>query len=196
MKRITKIALGVAAATTIAGALAIPVLAHGPMNFGRMGGMHQGMQMEGHMQMGEMGQGQQHMMGMMNGHGPMMGGHDGAAMMAEFDTDGDGVVSPEEARAGLTAKLEQYDADGNGTLSLEEFEVLHNDAGRTAMVDRFQWLDDDGDGQVTGDEITRPAEMFAHRQEMHDSHGMHDGDHDGMHDGHADHAGKRMMEDN
>ena len=131
---------------------------------------------------------------MMDGDGPMagmgvMGGHGmGMGMMGtameRFDADGDGNVTPEEARAGLQALLKEYDANGDQTLSLSEFEKLHSAMIRKTMVDRFQFLDDDGDGAVTMDEIVKPAEMMGRMQQMHErmmSEGMMGGPRDGMH---------------
>ncbi len=103
----------------------------------------------------------QHMMG--GGMGPgaamgPMGGKGIAGMLARgADANDDGTVSPDELKAALTAKLTEYDADGDGTLSLSEFEALHSALIRERMVDRFQALDDDGDGKVTAAEITAPA---------------------------------------
>jgi len=106
------------------------------------------------------------MMGAMGGdHG--MGDFSGGVMgqlFSQFDTNGDGTVTADEARAGLTAQLEKYDANGDGTLSLDEFQALHSDIVREGMVDRFQALDNDGDGQVTVDEITAPAELIGKMQ--------------------------------
>ena len=83
-----------------------------------------------------------------------------------FDADDDGTVSSEEATAGLLDQLKSHDSDGNGTLSIEEFEPLYAAAIRTHMVDRFQALDEDGDGEVTEDEITAPAERIGRMQQM------------------------------
>lgn len=108
---------------------------------------------------------------MMGGGGMMTGGMMGGGMMGNpmfksFDTDGDGRVSPEEMRAGQKAKLEQFDADGDGSLSLDEFEALHSAAIRERMVDKFQALDNDGDGQVTSEEMAAPARKMERMQRM------------------------------
>ncbi|WP_199672152.1 EF-hand domain-containing protein [Pseudooceanicola sediminis] len=99
--------------------------------------------------------------GMMGGMGPMGGG-----MMQMFDADGDGTVTPEEMRAQLQAKLTEYDSDGDGALSIAEFETLHSAMIREMMVDRFQYLDADGDGSVTAEEMTAPADMMERMQSM------------------------------
>ncbi|SPH18260.1 hypothetical protein DEA8626_01792 [Defluviimonas aquaemixtae] len=104
--------------------------------------------------------------GMMGGIGPqggfmpdgMMGGV--GPMMEAFDADGDANVTPEELRAGLEARHAEFDADGDGALSLAEFEALHGALIRDAMVDRFQSLDNDGDGRVTKEEMAVPADRM------------------------------------
>ncbi len=206
MKRNTKFALGLVAATALAGALSAPAMAHGSDDgdgHGR-GMMQRGDDGDGHgrgmMQRGDEGygggrggreghgmgsnQGMMQMMQMMmqrmqamqggQGGGMMGGGMGGmmggggmmGEMKAKLDANGDGTVTADEARAGLTAMLEKYDADGNGTLSLDEFETLHSAMIRERMVDRFQALDNDGDGQVTGAEMTAPADRIAKMQAM------------------------------
>ena len=104
-------------------------------------------------------------MGMMQGGMGAMGGGL-MPMMKTLDADADGTVTPDEAREGLQALVAEYDADGNGTLSIAEFETLHSALTRETMVDRFQFLDDDGDGQVTMDEIVKPADMMERMQSM------------------------------
>lgn len=84
--------------------------------------------------------------------------------MDRFDMDGDGIVTSEEAHEGLQALFADYDANGDETLSLDEFEALHSALIRETMVDRFQFLDDDGDGAVTLEEMVEPADMM-HRME-------------------------------
>ncbi len=100
------------------------------------------------------------MMRMMQGHGGMGGGAMGY-MKKLLDTNGDGKITPEEARAALEALLAEYDANGDGTLSIDEFETLHSAVIRERMVDRFQKLDADGDGKITAEEMTAPVERFS-----------------------------------
>ncbi len=86
-----------------------------------------------------------------------MKGMMGGAMQKMLGTDGDKTVTPEEASAQLQAMLKQYDADTSGTLSISEYEALHSAMIREMMVDRFQHLDADGDGQITAEEMNAPA---------------------------------------
>lgn len=194
MKRNTKFALAVIAATAVGGAIAAPVLAHGSGGDGHGrpeaqngGGMGNGMmgkgrwgaegdhggrgQMGGQGQMGGMGDQRQmknmmqKMMRMQGGMGGMNGmGGMGGKLFGNLDANGDGQVTPEEAKAGREAALKKYDANGDGTLSLTEFQALFNQAVREKMVDQFQALDNDGDGQVTAAEVTAPADKLARMQ--------------------------------
>lgn len=113
----------------------------GGAGMGGQGGMMQMMQMmqQVHGQMG----------GAAGGMGGMGGGFGGGQMGAMG-----GLMGPGIDGEGLKTLLQDYDADGNGTLSIAEFEVAHSASIREAMVDRFQKLDNDGDGQITADEIT------------------------------------------
>ena len=158
MKRTTLFAIGLIASTVAAGA----AMADGTKQRGDHAG--QGMAMH---QGGMAGAGQAGGMGNMGGmmqmmHGQMMSEGMGGGMMghnanAAFDTDGDGTVSPDEMRAGLAAQLVKYDANGDGVLSIAEFETLNSAMIRNTMVDRFQALDEDGDGQITNEEMAAPA---------------------------------------
>jgi Ca2+-binding EF-hand superfamily protein len=137
-----------------------------------------GMMMQGGGQgmMGNMGD-MSDMMGMMHRmHGNMMGDDMmGGGMMQMFDADGDGTVTPDELRTQLQAKLTENDADGNGSLSIAEFETLHSAMIREMMVDRFQQLDADGDGAVTSEEMTAPADKMDRIQKMRAGQGMMQG---------------------
>ena len=61
----------------------------------------------------------------------------------------------------MTARMQAHDGDGNGTLSIEEFEALHSGLIRETMVDRFQRLDANGDGEVTQGEVSSSAMNMA-----------------------------------
>jgi hypothetical protein len=92
---------------------------------------------------------------MMDGQGMGMGMMMGSGMK--------GFGSSDLFRNIPMSKLAEFDADGNGTLSISEFETLHSALIRESMVDRFQHLDANGDGQITSDVLARPAD----RRERH-----------------------------
>lgn len=174
MKRSAKMALALGAALAV-GAAALPAFSQdwgmGRGGYGPGGG-HEMMQ----------GGGEHHRRGPEGGHGPRGAGPEGGfghgreaglmrALAKDADSDGDGIVSPEELRAALERKLAEYDANGDGTLSLEEFEALHSALIRPQMVDRFQVLDEDGDGKVTAEEIAAPADHMERMMKRHERFG-------------------------
>ncbi|SDK02277.1 hypothetical protein [Aliiruegeria lutimaris] len=190
MKRSRKIAVALISFTAVGAAVAIPALAHGPQGGGWMqnlqggpGGMMQGWQGGPGMMRGQGGYGGMEpgamrgmspammggpgMMGRPAGPG-MMPGFGGPGMMGgvfgDLDANDDATVTADEARDGMAAALAENDGNGDGTLSLEEFKALHDQAIRPQMVDRFQALDEDGDGQLTQDEVTAPADWMARMQ--------------------------------
>ena len=168
MKRSTKLALAAVAILGLA-VVTVPVVAQQTqMQNGRMMGGRMGM-MGGH----------DGMMG--GGIGMMMGGAQSCAM-AKFDTNKDGMLSPEEMTAGIQAELKTYDTGANGKLSLEEFAVMHAVHTRPMTVRAFQMHDADGDAQVTEAEMTAMAAMMQNHM---------GGQQDGMPD-----MGKGMMNDN
>lgn len=119
---------------------------------GQGGGYHGGHMMHGYgMMSGE---------GMM-GHPGMMGG-----MFSRFDSDGDGRMSPGEMREGFAARMEEFDSDGDGSMTLEEFEAFHAAMIRNMVVDHFQALDENGDGRITSDEMSAPADRMERFQNM------------------------------
>lgn len=153
-------AAGVAVVLTAGAAAADSGPHHGDgdrMGTGMHGDMMQ-MMMRMHGMMG--GGGMMPGMGMMGGQmgmSPGMGMMGPMGIMSDMDGDGDGVVTPEEARAAFGNFLTEYDANGDGTLSIEEFETLHSALIREMVVDRFQHLDADGDGAITEEEMQAPA---------------------------------------
>ena len=70
----------------------------------------------------------------------------------EFDKDGDGKLSPEEAKAFREARrkemLEKYDADGDGKLNADERRKISEER-RAEMIKRY---DKDGDGKLSDEE--------------------------------------------
>ncbi len=155
MKRNTVKNLGFAAAIAMGVSIAPAAFADGDhghkpgqagMSGGGMMGGEQGGMMGGQARMQKM----MKMMKMMQKHRQMMGG-------TEYMSWLDAAASPKEKQAILQAKLEEFDANGDGSLSIAEFETLHAAAIRELMVDRFQALDNDGDGLVTAEEMKAPA---------------------------------------
>ena len=103
-------------------------------------------------------------------HGPGFGGGRGPArhMFHYLDVNEDGAVSKPEAEEVIDSKLDTFDGDEDKALSLQEFEGLWLDFTRSRMVDGFQALDEDGDGQVTRAEMSKPLDRvfrFADRNE-------------------------------
>lgn len=167
MKRNTLLAAMTLAATAFGGAaLADANHGHGGQPDARGGaGM---MQNGGPGMTGNMG-GMMDMMKRMHGNmmgGGMMGAGMGGGMMQMFVTDEDGTTTPEEMRTQLQAKVSEFDSDGDGNLSITEFEALHSAMIREMMVDRFQYLDADGDGAVTPEEMAAPADRMERMQMM------------------------------
>jgi hypothetical protein len=115
--------------------------------------------------------------GMMGGMMAMHGGGFGMmqGMVAAFDTNGDGLVSPEELRTGLDADLKKFDKNGDGKLSLAEYQGLWLQLMQRAMVRHFQMLDVDGNGEVTRQELDAPARVMERMQTLWKSHGGYGG---------------------
>ncbi len=84
-------------------------------------------------------------------------GHHGPDLFERFDTDKDGSVTQSEIDKARTDLMARFDANQDGKLSLKEYEGLWLEMIRERMVDRFQRLDRDGDAVVTTDEFTKPT---------------------------------------
>lgn len=162
MKRKTILTLGAAATAAVIGALAIPAIAGGWGPGGNCGPQQM-------MQMMHGAQGGPAMMqrGAFGGHGPMGSNPmTDSALYKSFDTDANGTVSAEEAKAGITALQAKYDANTDGTLSKDEFGALFAEATRGFADRPFAMLDADGNGQISTDELTFPAQMMARMSAM------------------------------
>jgi Ca2+-binding EF-hand superfamily protein len=97
------------------------------------------------------------------GFGVFDHGRHGAKMFKQFDENGDGSVTRAEVDAFLAGKITSFDGDSSGTLSIEEFQALWLEQVRPMMVRHFQFLDVDGNGQVTAEEMNEPAAMMMDR---------------------------------
>ena len=82
-----------------------------------------------------------------------------------WDQDEDDKITQAEIDEVRANRLAEFDGDGNGMLSLQEYEALWLDAMRERMVDRFQSHDDDGDGQVTGEEFSEQTSRMVIRRD-------------------------------
>ena len=76
------------------------------------------------------------------------------------DKDGDGRLSGEEIESFRAEIFARHDASGDGRLSLEEYDALFREITRPIMVRSFQFLDPDGNGQITEEEFLRPTERL------------------------------------
>lgn len=106
----------------------------------------------------------QMMMGMnsgMMGSGGMMGAG-GMPGMALMDRDMMSMMTGEGMTGGMPdqnfdammqSRLQEFDGNSDNVLDIDEFEAWHSANMRERMVDRFQHLDADGDGQITGAEM-------------------------------------------
>lgn len=84
------------------------------------------------------------------------GGHRGQAvqqMFKQFDSNRDGTITAEEMDAKIASTLTDNDGDKDGSLNLAEFENVWMTYTRFKMVDMFQRIDEDGDGQITEVEL-------------------------------------------
>lgn len=76
------------------------------------------------------------------------------------DKDGDGRLSAEEVEAFRTEIFARHDANADGRLALEEYDALFREITRPIMVRSFQFLDPDGNGQITEEEFLRPTDRL------------------------------------
>ncbi|WP_299772535.1 hypothetical protein [uncultured Tateyamaria sp.] len=102
----------------------------------------------------------------MRGHGgKMRGGEMLRDIFDAADADSDGAVTPEEIETYRNALVAEVDASGDGALSIEEFDTLYRSLTRSRMVDAFQRLDADGDGQIAPEEMERSVARFVERMD-------------------------------
>ncbi|MEM9631058.1 MAG: calcium-binding protein [Pseudomonadota bacterium] len=93
------------------------------------------------------------------------GGHEKRAerLFERFDVDKDGVITQAEIDEVRAQDFATADADGNGEISLEEFKAEFLNRSNDRMVRAFQFLDADGDGVVTQEEVDVAANRLFNR---------------------------------
>src|SRR5688572_17851787 len=89
------------------------------------------------------------------GFGAVAFAHGGKGGMKKMDTNGDGKVTLEEARAAAKQRFQRVDADKNGVISKEEMK------GRG----RLQHADANNDGQVTAAEAQAKSDAWFKKQD-------------------------------
>jgi Ca2+-binding EF-hand superfamily protein len=89
------------------------------------------------------------------GKGKGHGRHHGS--IEKMDTDGDGVITREEAQAARKAHMMKADANGDGAVTLEELKAyrdkMREERRENRAERRFKRMDANGDGKITADEI-------------------------------------------
>mgnify|MGYP000043914644 CR=1 FL=1 len=84
-----------------------------------------------------------------------MGGSHRMEMIEQIDANADGKITMAEMNAHREQLHAEHDKDGNKAISLSEFEGIWLTMMRPMMVDKFQMMDDDGDGQITDAEVDK-----------------------------------------
>lgn len=92
------------------------------------------------------------------------------AFIEQLDTNGDGKVSLEEARAPQKPRFNETDTDGDGFVSVEEASTAFNDQVPAEMLEAMKErgmpdpgetfvknLDKDGDGKISPEEFEQPT---------------------------------------
>ena len=102
--------------------------------------------------------------GGMGGPGAMLGGE----MFDQADTDKNGSLTKAEVDAFRADKLRRFDTGGDGRLALDEFQGLWSEMTRPMQVRAFQFVDANGDGQLSDDEMRRPLDALVERLDRND----------------------------
>src|SRR5258706_13841733 len=104
------------------------------------------------------------------------GGHRDGAMLERIkaaDTNGDGLISKEEAKAlPMIAKhFDEIDTDGNGQLSPDELRAFHEKMQAQRFAEHFRKIDTDGDGRISLAEAQANAPRLAEHFSQIDANG-------------------------
>ncbi|MEM7194754.1 MAG: hypothetical protein AAF402_07390 [Pseudomonadota bacterium] len=90
---------------------------------------------------------------------------DAGRILRILDLNQDGEISASEIDARKTGQFESFDSDNSASFNLGEFQQLWLEQMRERMVDRFQHLDADGDGEVTREEFSAPIDRMLARHD-------------------------------
>ncbi|MEO9527535.1 calcium-binding protein [Roseibium sp.] len=98
--------------------------------------------------------------GMGRGHG---GERRAERLFERFDVNEDGIITEAEIADVRTQGFAAADTDGSGDISLEEFKAGFMSRSNDRMVRAFQFMDRDGDGTVTREDVDRMANRMFDR---------------------------------
>lgn len=84
----------------------------------------------------------------------------GSGMLSRMDTDGDGVITLEEAKRKREKRFTEVDSDGDGTLNLEEFKAMKEKKKAARLKKKLLKWDKNKDGTVTKDEFINQIRIF------------------------------------
>ena len=108
-----------------------------------------------------------------DGHGP----HGGMAeRLKQADTDGNGMLSRDEAKAlpMISKHFDEIDANHDGQITAEELRAFHRQHAEQRRAEHWKKLDTDGDGRISKAEAQAGApRLFEHFDDI-------DADHDGF----------------
>ena len=118
-------------------------------------------------------------------HGKMM------ERLKAADTNGDGMISKDEAKAlpGIARHFDEIDANHDGQVTMEELRAFH----ASQRGQHWKKLDTNGDGKISKDEAKAAPRLLEHFDQVDAN---HDGfiTPDGMKAAHAAHGGKGRVE--
>jgi len=97
-------------------------------------------------------------------------GHDPMARIKAADTNGDGMISRDEAKAlpRLASHFDEIDANHDNQLTADELRAFHQKMheGRKGRGGFLKKLDTDGDGRISREEAKAAPRLAAHFDEI------------------------------